>query len=897
MQALVEKNRTIIKLLIFFAAAVMLPLVLAVTADAVSVTKCTVSGITSAAYTGSAIHQKGIKVTYNGKKLTINKDYTVSYKNNVNAGTASVIIKGKGSYSGTVTKKFTIAKKSLSFATVSKIADKNYTGKALKPLPAVKLSGKTLKKNTDYTITYSANTKVGTAKVIIKGKGNYSGSKTVTFKIKALPLSKAAVTVPDIYFTGKAVKPAVTVKYGSTVYKSGTDYTVTYKNNINTGTGTVTIKGKGGLSGSKTLKFKIKARPVSTIKLSVSSPTYTGKALKPTVKATYGSMTYTLNKHYTLTYKNNTNAGTASVTVKGKGGLTGSKTITFKIKAASLSSASVAVPPATFTGKALKPAVSVTLGKLTLKSGTDYTVTYADNTNAGGATVTVKGKGNYTGTLKKTFMIYPRPLSQVKLTGSADFSPLGVQAEVVGTYSSYTLKSSDITYTVPNEVGTHSVTVSGKGNFSGSKDISVKVLPADISKALAKITVDEDNAFDVTVTLGEYVLDPQTDYTAQIEENDGTVTAHIIGTGSYTGETEQSTPLAALLYSFDITDIADQTYTAKAIKPSFAVILSGGKLIPNEDYTYEYKNNTEVGTAELIVTGKGDYEGIVGTKEFKIIPAEIKKSKAAFESEYIYDGKAVKPIPTLTFNGKTLKQNKDFKISSYSSNTAPGTGKMVIKGITDFTGSVTLSFKIIKKPADSSEEAKVKQRLDDMMAGKYNRKINSYMHSYKLGDYFNTYLTSPCTCHSFCNNGYEDGCSCLIGRSNLLRDAYGNPFSGIQCAGFTFEVFEYLFGSTNGAGENTLTRYGSDCGNWNLSAIKKSFSENFRPGDYLAYTNVKYGYDHYVIVYDTDDTGIWVYEANYGGRCKINFRKMTYEEIYEQLDYIYHRTPNNYKLG
>ena len=121
--------------------------------------------------------------------------------------------------------------------------------------------------------------------------------------------------------------------------------------------------------------------------------------------------------------------------------------------------------------------------------------------------------------------------------------------------------------------------------------------------------------------------------------------------------------------------------------------------------------------------------------------------------------------------------------------------------------------------------------------------------------------------------------------------------AGIQCCGFTLEVFEYLFGKTNGTGENTLTIKNRSDGNWTEEALKKWMTDTFRPGDYLAYDNIMYGYPHYVTIYSVDTDGIWVYEANYGGRCKINFRKFTFKEIYEQTDGLWHRTPNNYELS
>lgn len=144
---------------------------------------------------------------------------------------------------------------------------------------------------------------------------------------------------------------------------------------------------------------------------------YTGSAIKPTVtvKDDYGTLKE--GTHYTVSFKNNTNIGTATVTVTGKGNYTGSTSMTFKIKAADISKAKVgSIANKVYTGKAIKPAPTVKLGSRTLKNGTDYTLSYKDNKSTGKATVTVTGKGNYTGTVSKTFKIVPKKTSITKLT-------------------------------------------------------------------------------------------------------------------------------------------------------------------------------------------------------------------------------------------------------------------------------------------------------------------------------------------------------------------------------------------------------------------------------------------------------------------------------------------------
>ena len=138
---------------------------------------------TSYIYTGSAC-KPSVTVTYKGKKLIEGTDFTISYKDNINIGTASVVIIGKGNYTGTVTKTFAIAPKNTSGLTISGIADKTYNGKAQTQFVAVKNGTAALKNGTDYTVSYKNNINAGTASIVITGKGNYTGAVSKTFAIK-----------------------------------------------------------------------------------------------------------------------------------------------------------------------------------------------------------------------------------------------------------------------------------------------------------------------------------------------------------------------------------------------------------------------------------------------------------------------------------------------------------------------------------------------------------------------------------------------------------------------------------------------------------------------------------------------------------------------------------------
>jgi hypothetical protein len=134
-------------------------------------------------YSGKSITPT-IKVTKGIYTLAKNKDYKVTYdKDTINAGTVKVTIDGIGNYIGTYTYSYKIEKKSISAVKVASVKNQKYTGKVIKPALQIKDGTKALMAGKDYTLTYVNNKKIGKATIKITGKGNYTGSKTVTFKI------------------------------------------------------------------------------------------------------------------------------------------------------------------------------------------------------------------------------------------------------------------------------------------------------------------------------------------------------------------------------------------------------------------------------------------------------------------------------------------------------------------------------------------------------------------------------------------------------------------------------------------------------------------------------------------------------------------------------------------
>lgn len=146
-------------------------------------------------YTGSAIKPK-MNIKYDGETLSENVDYTVSYSNNVNPGTATITIAGKGGYQGSITKTFIIEARSISSANVSvelNFYSFYYNGTIIKPNVVVKYGENVLLQNRDYTVSYTDNKNPGQAKVEINGIGGYKGSTHKYFSISLKRMNISSV--------------------------------------------------------------------------------------------------------------------------------------------------------------------------------------------------------------------------------------------------------------------------------------------------------------------------------------------------------------------------------------------------------------------------------------------------------------------------------------------------------------------------------------------------------------------------------------------------------------------------------------------------------------------------------------------------------------------------------
>lgn len=207
-------------------------------------------------YTGSEI-KPSFTLTSNGIRL-IGTDYSVSYQDNVEIGTASVTFTGKNAYKGTISRTFRIKTKDVSLLDVT-AEPAVYTGSAVSAVLTVKDGKETLLEGRDYSVTYQDNIQAGKGIYLLTGMGRYSGILMGTFDITPRPVSKLTVSLSktSCTYTGEAVKPSVTVKDGSVELVKNTDYTLSYSKNTAVGTAYVTIKGMGNYSGSVKKSFSI----------------------------------------------------------------------------------------------------------------------------------------------------------------------------------------------------------------------------------------------------------------------------------------------------------------------------------------------------------------------------------------------------------------------------------------------------------------------------------------------------------------------------------------------------------------------------------------------------------------------------------------------------------------
>ncbi len=526
---------------------------------------------------------------------------------------------------GEATKTFTIAKADIAESQFTKpqgVEKLTYTGSALELVTAGSVpTGATIKFYSEYvpnyfdgfnlncladTYTYTADIPTGTNAgyyaVLYKVDGgkNYEDvepGQTVIVFVDSVDVKDATIeAIADTAFTGEAIEPELTVTFGQIPMVLGTDYTVAYTDNVSAGKATATITGKGNYKGTKSANFNIVRKAITDemVTLSPETFTYDGSAQTPTVMVAYKideQTTKTLTEDdYDVSYQ------------------------------------------------------KVVVG------GTPETVTSPTDAGTYNVVVTAKENGNYSGTATKGFTINAADISGATIAAIADMTYVGVAIEpeltvtvTLGETQKVLKQGEDYTveYTNNINVGMATATVTGTGNYTGTKTANFNITGKAITDAIVTLE-PESFTYDgtpqtptVTVVVGQTTLTVNTDYTISYQKVDGETTTTVesptdagkynvvvTGKGNYSGTASATFTIAPA----EITEVTlsnnKLTYNGKTQEVKIASVKAGSLELTAEDYTVSYEMvvegeeslpldelPVETGTYNVVVTGQGNFTG------------------------------------------------------------------------------------------------------------------------------------------------------------------------------------------------------------------------------------------------------------------------------------------------
>lgn len=707
-------------------------------------------------YNGEAFKPAVTAVVVNGITLETGKDYAVDYKDTINAGDkAKVIVTFKGNYTGSVTSYFTITSPRPNVKDASlTIADQTYTGKQITPdVSTITIAGQTFTKDKDYTVTYGENKNVGYGQITLTGnEQTCAGTRLIEFKINAANINrvctvKGLVSGQKFAYTGSAIIPKISVIYGNITLVENEDYTIQYSssNPVKAGSYVVVITGKGNYTDHIDLLYMITSVSIdsATVKYAEYDNIYNGSEKKPKVTSivTEDGTTITDLNAFDVTYTNNVDAGTATITVKPKStnsNYTGTASTTFTIEKATIDSCTAEYSGKMMwnNGQAITPEITLKLGNYTLVKGTDYTVTYNNNQNeTTKAEINVTGTGNFTGTKTYYFEITRNrtdindssikvSASDLEYDGGKEVTPVITvtqNGKLLAEGESYDVAVTNKTngYEAGSVI---TVKLTGKDAFAGTREATFKITAVDLTGAVVEL---EKDAFEytgdaiipvvkmITTKSGKKITD-LSELKVQPSNNTaaGTATATITGkTNHYTGSISKSFEIRrkSIAAADIICKVADATYTGAQIQPKTSDIKvtgNGNNLQQWSDYKIvSYGENINAGkdAGSIVIEGVNNYTG-QKTVYFTISPQSIAGATVNVNRSYTYNGKAWEPQAsdlTVSVNGRQLGSG-DYTITGYDKNTDAGTATVTVAGVDNYTGTMTGNFTIAAKNLQDS---------------------------------------------------------------------------------------------------------------------------------------------------------------------------------------------------
>lgn len=487
--------------------------------------------------------------------------------------------------------------------------------------PAVTVTDGNLATEADYTVAYQKNQAAGTATVTVTGQNNYQGQIEKYFTIQKAAIRETDVMIEGTYvYDGTQQTPEPVVTVGTTTLQKDTDYRVAYGENISAGAeaGSLTVTGQGNYSGSveKTFEIEKAENPV---------------APPAAVQAIYGQKLKTITLDEGWNWRNpddyagdageqsheafypasdNYNEKTAMVTID------------VAKKALTDSMVSLEYTETEYNGSNQEPVVTVTDGEL--ETGDSYDVAYQDNQEVGNAVVTVTGKKNYEGMVTKNFTITKGKIKEENIVVSGTYTydetqkipafTVTVAGRVLAAETDFEAVYGENLH-AGDEAGT--VTVTGIGNYTGTATKTFAIEKAENPAGIPEATqaVYGQKLESILLPDGWKWRNPDASV-GNAGRNELVVylpetTDYLEKTGKVVVVVEPKELTASMVVVPDETYVYDGTEKQPGITVTDAVVLT------EKDYQVDYEDNIHAGTAQIIVTGTGNYKGMV-QKTFEI---------------------------------------------------------------------------------------------------------------------------------------------------------------------------------------------------------------------------------------------------------------------------------------
>jgi surface protein len=566
---------------------------------------------------------------------------------------------------------------------------------------------------------------------IYKYDSTYTGdfsNHAVTLYAKFVPtIYNAKITgLEDALYSGASYKPKPTVTLGDVVLEEGTDYTVAYPDDtINAGVKTIEITGTGEYYGKASASYTINKRKVVLTSASAEKP-YDGTVLSSHTVTVEGdgfvageAMAYAPNEISGVGQVVNTIGVTIlsdaykpdNYTIEKHEGMlkvTGDTSQTVS------GTSFVVSKPADvlYDGKVHTNEPTVTKADGTkLVKDTDYTLSYSDNrTDAGLVTVTVTGKGDYSGSQTTSYTITPRTVrltteSAAKVYDGTELAKHDVKVEGDGFVNGEAIATAPTAITDAGSA-TNEIVIEGSYN-PNNYDIVKSEGMLSVARAtleagkLTDVTYDgkaHDETPAVTNAAGAELVEKQ-DYTiARTGDttNAGTVTYTVTGVGNYTGTATVSFNIAkrtVVLVSMS----ASKIYDGEALEKPY-VQIGGDGFVPGEATATATGSITDCATEvsnTIAVSGTynpDNYNLMKIEGSLSVTPASFSVAQMA---DVLYDGTAHADEPVATgANGLTLAKGTDYTLSLEGDTTNANTVTYTLEGTGNYAGTATTSFAI-----------------------------------------------------------------------------------------------------------------------------------------------------------------------------------------------------------